>query len=158
MDIVEEPATGGECEDSTFEPTNTKASERTRLTITLPPKIKVAKSEKSILVSVKSKRKIKTQFPEFTSPVGEEERVACTSNQGQRNLLPIVNNGSLTPLPSSRRRKAPEAVLMEERPAKRLKETVPPGTIEVQTGSCHSSKYRHTNRCTACIVSTILTL
>jgi len=155
MDIVEELGTVGECEGSTLEPTNAKTSGRTPLIITLPPKTNVAKQKKSILVSVKSKKKVKTQFPEFTSPVGEEERVACTSNQGQLDLPPVVNNDSATLLPSSRRRKAPETALAEERPVKRFKETVPSGTIEVQNGPCQGRKYQHTKRCTACIVGTI---
>jgi hypothetical protein len=154
MDIVEELDTGGEREGSTFEPTNAKASSRPPLTITLPSTTKVPKQKKSTLVSVKSRKKIKTQLPEFTSPVGEEERVAFTSNQGL-NLPPVVNNDSVTLLPSSRRRKVPETVLAEERPAKRFKETAPSGTIEVQTGSCQGRKYQHTKRCTACIVRII---
>jgi hypothetical protein len=155
MDIIEELDTGGELDGSKLEPTNAKPSSRTRLTITLPPTTKVARQTKSILVSVKSKRTTKTQVPEFTSPVGEEERAAFTSNQGQLDLLPVVNNDSVTLLPSNRRRKVPETVLLEERPAKRFKETAPSGTIEVQTGPCHGRKYRHTKRCTACIVGTI---
>jgi hypothetical protein len=155
MDIVEETDTGGEHEGSTFEPTNAKASGRTPLTITLPPTTKVPKRNRSVLVSVKSKKEIKTQPPEFTSPVGEEERVMFTSNQGPPDFPPVVNNDSVTLLPSNRRRKIPDTVLAEERPAKRFKETAPSGTIEVQNGSCQGRKYQHTKRCTACIVGTI---
>lgn len=89
-------------------------------------------------------------------PTMVQERLVITLPPKTKVAKPsITSSDSTAPLALGRRRLASEAALSDGRPAKRLKETASSREVEVQTGSCHSRKYKHTKRCTACIVGAV---